>query len=58
MRDDERSERALIEDPATLDTKSRETLEDALVEADFVLDVVRIDVLDRRSRELLAVFID
>jgi len=46
LRDDERSELVLIDNPATLDTASRETLEDALVEADFVLDVVRIEGID------------
>jgi hypothetical protein len=46
LRDDEREELLLIEDPATLDPDSREALEDALVEADFVLDVVRIESVD------------
>jgi len=46
LRDDERREVLLVEDPAALDTASRETLEDALVEADFVLEVVRILEID------------
>jgi hypothetical protein len=46
LRDDERRELLLIEDPATLDPASRETLEDALVEAEFVLDVVSIEGID------------
>lgn len=46
LRDDERREVWLIEDPEMLDSESRETLENALVEADFVLDVERIDNID------------
>lgn len=42
LRDEDRNELLLIEDPGSLDTSSRETLEDALVEADFVLDIERI----------------
>lgn len=46
LRDEDRNELLLIEDPRSLDTCSRETLEDALVEADFVLDVERIRDID------------
>jgi len=46
LRDNDREEVWLIEDPATLDINSRETLEDALIEADFVLDVERIESVD------------
>lgn len=46
LRDDERRELMLIEDPAALDAASRETLEDALVEADFVLEVLRVESVD------------
>jgi len=42
LRDDERRERWLIENPETLDPESRRTLEDALVEADFVLELETI----------------
>lgn len=46
LRDDERRERLLVEDPAALDRASREALEDALVEADFVLEVERVHAID------------
>lgn len=46
LRDDERRERWLIEDPETLDLQSRRTLEDALVEADFVLELESIAGID------------
>lgn len=46
LRDDERRELWLIEDPSRLDPDSRETLENALIEADFVLDVERIDSIE------------
>lgn len=46
LRDDERQEVWLIEDPETLDADSRLTLEDALVEADFVLDLEKIESID------------
>lgn len=46
LRDEDRNELLLIEDPGSLDTCSRETLEDALVEADFVLDIERIRGID------------
>jgi hypothetical protein len=42
LRDDERQERWLVEDPAELDAYSREILEDALVEADFVFEITAI----------------
>lgn len=42
LRDDDRKERLLIEDPATLDADSRAALEAALVEADFVLAIERV----------------
>ena len=46
LRDDEQTEVLLVEDPAALDRASREVLEDALIEADFVLDVERIVSID------------
>jgi hypothetical protein len=46
VRDEDRNELLLVEDPGSLDASSRETLEDALVEADFVLDVERIREID------------
>lgn len=46
LRDDDKQEVCLIEDPSELDADSRETLENALVETDFVLDVERIDSID------------
>jgi hypothetical protein len=46
LRDDERREVLLVEDPANLDTTSRETLEDALVEADFVLEIQAIGAIE------------
>jgi Domain of unknown function (DUF1854) len=46
LRDDERRERWLIENPEALDPESRRTLEDALVEADFVLELQRISSID------------
>jgi hypothetical protein len=46
LRDEERQEVCLIEDPATLDEGSRATLEEALVEADFVLEIERIEDID------------
>jgi hypothetical protein len=42
LRDDEDHEIALVEDPARLRGGSRRALEDALVEAGFVLDVTRV----------------
>lgn len=46
LRNDDRQEVCLIDDPAGLDPDSRATLEHALVEADFVLDVERIHDID------------
>ncbi|MDX1563246.1 MAG: DUF1854 domain-containing protein [Gammaproteobacteria bacterium] len=46
LRDDDRDEVLLVEDPATLDGPSRAALEEALIEADFVLDVLRINAID------------
>ena len=46
LRDEDRQEVCLIEDPATLDAGSRATLEEALVEADFVLEIERIRDID------------
>ncbi|MGD8340961.1 MAG: DUF1854 domain-containing protein [Gammaproteobacteria bacterium] len=46
LRDENRREVCLIEDPATLDPASRETLEEALIEADFVLEIERIEDID------------
>jgi hypothetical protein len=42
LRDDDDEEVALIEDPATLPTQSRQALEQALAEAGFVLQVTRV----------------
>jgi hypothetical protein len=46
LRDDERCERLLVEDPAKLDPRMRAVLEDALVEADFVLEIERVRRID------------
>lgn len=46
LRDDERNELWLIEDPASLDPPTRRVLEDALVEADFVLEIQAIEEVD------------
>lgn len=46
LRDDERREVLLVDDPASLDRLSRETLENALIEADFVLEIERILGID------------
>jgi hypothetical protein len=42
LRDADDEEVALIEDPATLPTESRQALEQALAEAGFVLEVTRV----------------
>ncbi len=42
LRDEEDEEVALVEDPATLAPESRRALEQALAEAGFVLEVVRV----------------
>jgi len=42
LRDKDRREIWLVDDPANLDESSRQALEAALVEADFVLEVVQI----------------
>jgi len=42
LRDEDDQEIALVEDPAGLDPQSRRALEQALAEAGFVLEVVRI----------------
>jgi len=46
LRDDERNEVMLVEDPASLDAGSRATLENALVEADFVLEIECIEAIE------------
>jgi len=46
LRDEDRREVCLIEDPAALDPASRATLEDALIEADFVLEIESIEDID------------
>lgn len=46
LRDEERYEVLLISDPSALDPGSRETLENALVEADFVLEIEAIESID------------
>ena len=42
LRNDEDEEVALVEDPAALEPASRQALEEALAEAGFVLEVVRV----------------
>src|SRR2546426_347953 len=42
LRDDDEEEFALVRDPAELDPGSRGALEEALVEAGFVLEVIRV----------------
>ncbi len=49
LRDEQRSEVALIADPAMLDTRSRELLEEALVEADFVFVIEAIDAVTEET---------
>ena len=46
LRNDDRRELWLIEDPAQLEPDTRRVLEDALVEADFVFEVERIIDID------------
>lgn len=46
LRDDDDEEVALVEDPATLPTESRQALEQALAEAGFVLEVTRVLAID------------
>jgi hypothetical protein len=46
LRDDQRRELMLVEDPRTLDAASRDVLEEALIEADFVLEIERISEVD------------
>ena len=46
LRDRNHNEVALIHEPQSLDPASREVLEQALVEAGFVLEVVKIDNID------------
>lgn len=46
LRDDERREILLVDDPESLDRESRVTLENALIEADFVLEIERISSID------------
>ncbi|MEN8184926.1 MAG: DUF1854 domain-containing protein, partial [Myxococcota bacterium] len=46
LRDDEQQEVALVWDPADLDPESRGALEEALVQAGFVLDVTRVDEVE------------
>ena len=42
LRDDANQEVALVKDPGQLDPASRDTLEQALVEAGFLLEVIRV----------------
>jgi hypothetical protein len=44
--DDDDAEVALVQDPGELDPESRAVLEDALVEAGFVLEVTRVLAID------------
>ena len=46
LRDNDDTEIVLIEDPADLDTESREALENALADAGFVLEVTRVLDID------------
>jgi Domain of unknown function (DUF1854) len=46
LRDEDDEEVALVEDPATLASASRRALEQALAEAGFVLEVVRVLSID------------
>ena len=46
LRDEDDEEIALVEDPATLAAESRRALEQALAEAGFVLEVVRVLSID------------
>ena len=46
LRDHDENEFALVREPADLDPASREVLEQALVEAGFVLEIVRIESID------------
>ncbi|HEX6048418.1 MAG TPA: DUF1854 domain-containing protein, partial [Gemmatimonadaceae bacterium] len=42
LRDEDDEEIALVEDPASLEAESRHALEEAVAEAGFVLEVVRV----------------
>ena len=46
LRNDDDEEMALVEDPATLADESRRALEQALAEAGFVIEVVRVVAID------------
>lgn len=46
LRDDDEEEYALVADPADLDRASRQALEHALVEAGFVLEIVRVHEIE------------
>jgi hypothetical protein len=46
LRDEDDEEVALVEDPATLAPESRSALEQALAEAGFVLEVLRVIAID------------
>jgi hypothetical protein len=46
LRDDEQREVALVWDPAELDPESRSALEEALVQAAFVLDVIAVEEVE------------
>ncbi len=46
LRDDDEEEFALVRDPAELDPASRRVLEEALVAAGFVFEIVRVAVIE------------
>lgn len=46
LRDDDQQEVALVRDPAELDPDSRSVLEEALVQAAFMLDVVAVEGIE------------
>ncbi len=46
LRDEKEAEVGLVETPDSLDDKSREALECALIEADFVLNIEKIDTVE------------
>lgn len=46
LRDDDEEEYVLVADPAELDRASRQALEHALVEAGFVLEIVRVHEIE------------
>src|SRR5947208_15449584 len=50
LRDDEEREVALVRDPAELDPASRRVLEEAMVAAGFVFEIIRVTAIEEIGR--------